>query len=167
MPRLACRELLFEQRLPIDNANMPGLRLATENDLDLILPVQAYMAEEECGINPLAVDPAGFRARCALRVARGRIHVLIEAGRLLFKADVMAETPEAVYLEGVYVDAHVRGLGLGQACMLQLGGALLSGSKVICLLVNERNVEAIAFYQKTRYRQRATYDTIYLHRDHV
>jgi hypothetical protein len=125
------------------------------------------MAEEECGINPLAVDPTGFRARCALRVARGRIHVLIEAGRLLFKADVMAETPESVYLEGVYVAEHVRGLGLGQACMLQLGGALLSGSRVICLLVNERNVEAIAFYQKTRYRQRATYDTIYLHRDHV
>jgi hypothetical protein len=166
-PRLACRELLFEQRLPIEPANIPDLRLATADDLDLILPVQAFMAEEECGINPLDVDPAGFRERCALRVARGRIHVLVEAGRLLFKADVMAETPEAVYLEGVYVDALARGRGLGQTCLLQLGGALLSGLRVICLLVNERNEEAIAFYQKAGYTQRAIYDTIYLHRDHI
>jgi len=166
-PRIACRELLFEQRLPVETANVPGLRLATTDDLDLILPVQACMAEEECGVNPLAVDPAGFRERCALRVARGRIHVVVEAGRLLFKADVMAETPEAIYLEGVYVNARERGRGLGRACLLQLGGALLSGSRVICLLVNERNGEAIAFYQKAGYRRRATYDTIYLHKEHV
>ena len=163
-PRLACRELLLEQRWPLAPAAVPGLRLATEDDLDLILPVQARMAEEECGVNPLAADPQGFRSRCALRVARRRVWVLTAAGRLLFKADVMAETPEAVYLEGVHVAADERGRGLGRACLRQLGGALLSPTRVICLLVNERNGEAASFYQGAGYKLRAIYDTIYLHK---
>jgi ribosomal protein S18 acetylase RimI-like enzyme len=163
-PRRACRELLLEQRWPVAPAAVPGLRLATMADLDLILPVQARMAEEECGVNPLAVDPQGFRARCALRVARGRIWVLVAAGRLLFKADAMAETPAAVYLEGIYVAAHERGRGLGRRCMLQLGGALLSPTRIICLLVHEWNGQAAGFYQAAGYKLRAIYDTIYLHR---
>ena len=64
--RLACRELLFEVRRAMQiEGPVAGLRHATLEDLDQILPVQASMAECESGINPLEVDAEGFRARCA------------------------------------------------------------------------------------------------------
>jgi hypothetical protein len=62
--RLACRELLFELRRPVDtHGEDVGLRLATPEDLDLIAPVQAHLVELESRINPLDTDPEGFRAR--------------------------------------------------------------------------------------------------------
>jgi predicted GNAT family acetyltransferase len=122
------------------------------------------MATEECGVDPLSVDPEGFRARCARRIERGRTLVVIEAGRLVFKAEVMAETPEVVYVEGVYVEPGARGTGYGHRCLSQLGRALLAGSRAVCLLVNERNPEALAFYLKAGYQPCGTYVTIYLHK---
>ncbi|MBC7908867.1 MAG: hypothetical protein H7Y30_00095, partial [Pyrinomonadaceae bacterium] len=44
-PRLICREMLFEQRSPVQGfEGVPGLRRATLDDLDLVAPVQAQMA---------------------------------------------------------------------------------------------------------------------------
>jgi ribosomal protein S18 acetylase RimI-like enzyme len=168
--RLACRELLLVQSSPAgerDTADggAESLRPATAADLPLVMPAQAAMAVEECGVNPLEVDPEGFRARCARRVARGRVWVAVGAGgRLDFKADVMAETPEAVYLEGVYVRPGARGRGIGRRCMTQLGRELLARSRAVCLLVNEGNLEAQSFYRKIGFSLRGLYETIYLHK---
>lgn len=162
--RLVCRELLLEQRWPVKmDAAVPELRPATDDQLPLVLPVQAQMAEDECGVNPLAVDPEGFRARCARRIARGRTWVVVAEGRLIFKAEIMAETQEAVYLEGIYVNELVRGRGYGRRCLQQLGRILLARSRALCLLVNEQRTEAQAFYLKAGYRVHSLYDTIYLY----
>ena len=163
--RVACRELLLEQKLPIEVPEpAAGLRLATPTDLPQILRVQAAMAVAECGVNPLTTDPEGFRARCARRIERGRIWVLIENGKLLFKADIMAETSEAVYLEGVYVNRRHRQRGHGRRCLLTLSRILLSRSDTVCLLVNERNVVAQSFYTSVGYKLRSLYDTVYLYK---
>ncbi len=163
--RVACRELLLEQKLPIEaGETAAGLRLATTADLPQILRVQAAMSVAECGVNPLTTDPAGFRARCARRIERGRIWVLVENGKLLFKADIMAETSEAVYLEGVYVNRRHRQRGHGRRCLLTLGQILLSSSNTVCLLVNERNVMAQSFYYSVGYKLHSLYDTVYLYK---
>lgn len=162
--RVACRELLLEQKLPIEaGETAAGLRPAAIDDLPLILRVQAAMAVAECGVNPLTTDPDGFRARCTRRIERGRIWVLVENGKLIFKADIMAETPEAVYLEGVYVNRRHRKRGHGRRCLLTLGRILLSRSGTVCLLVNERNVVAQSFYHSVGYKLRSLYDTVYLY----
>ncbi|MCA1622181.1 MAG: GNAT family N-acetyltransferase [Acidobacteria bacterium] len=96
------------------------------------------------------------------RPSRGRTWVVTEGGRLVFKAEVYAETPQAVYLEGVYVAPERRGGGYGLRCLSQLTRGLLRRSDPVCLLVNELNVAARAFYRKAGYRQRAVYDTIFL-----
>jgi ribosomal protein S18 acetylase RimI-like enzyme len=162
-PRLLCREMLFEQRFPATvNECVPGLRRATLDDLNLIVPVQAAMAFEESGVNPLEKDPEGFRARCARRIEQGRSWVWIVDGRLIFRADIIAETSEVAYLEGVYVNPQERGKGYGQRCMAQLSQTLLARLDSICLLVNEQNQEAAAFYRKAGYKLRSYYDTIYM-----
>lgn len=161
--RLACRELLFELRRPIEvSGEVEGLRLATPEDLDLIVPVQAYLVELESRINPLDVDPEGFRARCLRRIGMGRTWVIIEDGRLLFKAEVQADTPDVIYLEGVYVCPSARGTGAGRKYMAGLCRMMLARARTLCLLVNEENERAHRFYRSCGFRLRSVYDTIFL-----
>jgi|ERR1051325_276335 ribosomal protein S18 acetylase RimI-like enzyme len=164
-PRMLCRELLFEQRWPVEvREPVEGLRRATRDDLKLIVPAHAQLAFEESRVNPLTDDPMGFRMRCERRIEQGRTWVLIERGRLIFKAEVVAETPEATYIEGIYVNAEERDKGYGVRCLSQLSQRLLERTSSICLLVNEQNRKAQAVYQKVGFKLRGYYDSIYLQR---
>lgn len=161
--RLACRELLFElKNAPEIRNEVKGLRLATQDDLHLIAPVHAAMAEAESGVNPLERDRDGFLSRCARRIGKNRVWVLIENNRLIFKADVQAETDEIIYLEGVYVCPEMRGSGFARRCFTQLCKSLLTRTRSICLLVNEENEAAHAFYRMCGFRRIGNYDTIFL-----
>ncbi|HEX8336103.1 MAG TPA: GNAT family N-acetyltransferase, partial [Pyrinomonadaceae bacterium] len=154
-PRVFCRELLFEQRWPVPAREpVEGLRLATLDDLMLVMPVHAAMAYEESGVNPIDVDLHGFRMRCARRIEHGRVWVLVEGGNLMFKADIASDTPECVYLEGVYVEPASRQQGYGLRCLSQLGRNLLERSKTVSALVNEQNLAAQALFQKAGYKLR-------------
>jgi uncharacterized protein len=162
-PRLNCREYLFEQRWPVEvKPAVPGLRLATIDDLDLIVPAHAQIAFDESGIDPLQVDPERFRQRCARRIELGQSWVLVEDGRLIFKAEVVSDTPEIIYLEGIWVDPQERGRGIGSRCISHLSRNLLLRSSSVCLLVNEKNRSARAFYEKAGFKFISYYDTIYL-----
>jgi uncharacterized protein len=162
-PRLMCRELLFEQRFPVEVKKLvQGLRRATLRDLEMLLPVHASLAFAESGVNPMEKDSNGFRLRSARRIEQGRVWVLIENGRLIFKADIVSDTPEVIYLEGIYVAPEDRGQGLGRQCLSQLTRNLLARTKIVSLLVNEQNEGASDFYQKSGFKLRAHYDTIFL-----
>ncbi len=162
--RRACRELLFELKRSVE---IPGevedLRLATLNDLHLIAPVHAAMAEAESGINPLEKDREGFLDRCARRISKGRVWVVIKDDRLTFKADVQAETPEVIYLEGVYVCPEERGSGLARKCFNHLCQTLLGKTRSVCVLANEENERAHTFYRFCGFRCISSYDSVFLH----
>lgn len=159
-----CRELLFELRqgAPQAGEELPELRTATSDDLEMVLTAHADMAFKESGINPVKIDPQGFSQRCARRVEQKRVWVLTEASRLIFKADIIAETPDVIYLEGVYVNPEERGRGYGFRCLSQLGRTLLTRTKSICLLVNEQNTKAQNLYRKLGYEFRGRFDTIFM-----
>ena len=163
-PRLICRELLFEQRFPpVVRHQVPELRLAELGDLENVMKAQAEMAYQESGINPLEADAAGFHQRCARRIEKNRVWVLMKDDRLIFKTDVISETAEVIYLEGVYVGAEERREGYGLACLSQLVCVLLARTPSICLLVNEQNLSAQALYKRAGFSQRSCYDSIFLH----
>ncbi|MFN2492500.1 MAG: GNAT family N-acetyltransferase [Pyrinomonadaceae bacterium] len=163
--RLACREMLFELRHAMQmREEVKGLRRATIADLEQIAPVQASMAECESGVNPLEVDPEGFRARCARRIEMGRVWVLEDAGRLIFKADIQAETPDVIYLEGVWVNPTERSNGIGRKCLRTLCQDLLTRTKAVCVLVNEDHIRAHTFYRMCNFKVRGIYDSIFLRR---
>jgi ribosomal protein S18 acetylase RimI-like enzyme len=88
--------------------------------------------------------------------------VLIEDGKLIFKADVIADTPETTYIEGVWVNPELRGQGYGRRCMSQLARMLMWRTKSLCLLVNDENEDARRFYRSVGYHLRTVYDTIFL-----
>jgi len=157
------RELLLEQKRPgAVREFVPGLRQAMPADIEHIATAHAQLAFEESRVNPLEADREGFLARVRRRVDQGRIWVWIEEDRLIFKTDVFSHTPEVIYLEGVYVNSSERGKGNGLRCLSQLSRELLLRAKSICLLVDEENERARAFYQRAGYKLHSHYDTIYL-----
>jgi hypothetical protein len=161
--RATCYELLLVQREPPAlRAPVGVLRQATAADLELVAAAHAGLAQSESGVNLLEVDPVGFRARTARRIEQGRVWVWVEQGRLVFKADVVSETPAATYLEGIYVDAAERGRGYGLRCLSQLSRLLLRRTESLCLLVNEQNRGAQAFYRRVGFRRHSRYQTIFL-----
>jgi ribosomal protein S18 acetylase RimI-like enzyme len=162
-PRLVCSEHLFEinDEVVVESKNHP-LRVASLADLESVISVNAAMAVEEGGANPLQTDPSGFRSRTIQRIERGRIWVWVEDHRLIFKADVVGQTPNVAYLEGIYVNPEERGQGYGFECLTQLCSILQQSSQSICLTVNERNTPAVALYTKAGFRQHSNYETIYL-----
>jgi hypothetical protein len=161
--RRQCRELLFEQSWPVEVLETLDLRLATPDDIEQLLPVHAQMAFEESGINPLEKDPIGFRERTSRRIEQGRVWVSMDQEKLVFKADVVSDTPEQIYIEGVYLNPQQRGKGYGVRFVSQLSCCLLARTRSVSLLVNEKNQIAQACYRKAGYKERGYYDTVYLH----
>ena len=164
--RLACRGRLFELSWPVETREpLSELRPATLNELELVMPVQAELAFAESGINPLLIDPEGFRARCRRRIEQGRTWVVVENGQLVFKADVISKTQDVIYLEGIWLREDCRHhQNLGTRFMSALMRRLLEDAKSVCLLVNETNERAQGFYRKCGFHFRATYETIFLPR---
>jgi uncharacterized protein len=162
-PRFVWREFLLEQKETLPPLEpVDDLRRATLDDLDQVLKVNAGLAFQERGINPLNLDPAGFRRRTARRIEQGRVWVWIQEERMTFKADVLAETPQATYLEGVHVHPEERMKGYGTRCLTQLSSILFARTESICLTVDQRNKKALAFYERAGYQFRGDYETIYL-----
>ena len=161
-PRLVTRELLYVLTELPAQPEIENLRPATMEELEQIATVNSAMAFEEGGISPLHRDPNGFRQRIAHRIEQGRIWAYFRDEQLIFKADVVSETPEIAYLEGVYVNPEERRHGHGLRCLTELCARLLGGSKMICLTANERNKSAAALYVKAGFKFESDYETIYL-----
>jgi predicted GNAT family acetyltransferase len=162
-PRLTCGEMLLELKQPVPASEpRPELRPATLKDLDKVMAVNAAMSTQEAGTNPMQSDPGGFRSRTARRIEQKRIWVWTQDDRLVFKADVVAETAHTTYVEGVHVHAEERSKGYGMVCLASLSGMLLEHSESVCLTVNEKNQKALKFYEKAGYQFHSSYETIYL-----
>jgi predicted GNAT family acetyltransferase len=163
--RCFCREFLYKFDSPANESeSVPNLRPATAEDLELVMQVHARMAFEESGINAQEADPEGFRQRCLRRIEQERVWVWIEKERMIFKADIISETPEVIYLEGVYVNPENRGRGHGRRCLSQLSRDLLRRTKSVCVLVNEQNRTAQDLYRKAHYQLRGRYTSVFLDR---
>jgi predicted GNAT family acetyltransferase len=162
-PRRICRELmLVRTNNSIDAQPVPELRQATVADLDYVVAVNAAMAFEERGVNPLKSDPAGFRQRAERRIQQGRVWIGIHEGKPIFKADVIGDTPEMIYLEGIHVHPEERLKGYGKRCLIHLSSILLKHSQSICLTLNQRKANAVAFYFKAGFDFHSEYQTFYL-----
>ena len=124
-----------------------GLRAATLDDLELLIPICAAAHAVELGVNPLERDPEGFRWRTRAQIADGRSWLWIEDGVVLFKAEASARTPAAVQIQQVWVDPEVRSHGYGGRGMRDLCRLLLVATPVVTLFVRAENAPAIALYE--------------------
>ena len=124
-----------------------GLRAATLDDLELLLPACAAAHEQELGLDPLERDADGFRWRTRSQIEEERSWVWDEDGVILFKAEASAWTPGAVQLQQVWVDPEVRRRGYGARGLSDLCRLLLERVPTVCLFVRADNDPAIRLYE--------------------
>jgi hypothetical protein len=156
------RALLLEQRYPVEvPPPVPELRAAVAEDARQVAEAHAEMAFAESGVNPLVVDPEGFMRRTLERIGKGRVWVCACEGRMSFKADIVSETPDVIYLEGVYVHPEQRGKGFGYRCFAKLVGELLRRTRSVVIVVNADNTAARALYERAGFRLKSHYELIY------
>ena len=137
-----------------------GLRPATVDDLDLLVPACAATHEEELGVDPLERDPHGFRRRTLAQIEEGRSWLWAENETILFKAEASAWTPSAVQLQQVWVDPEVRNRGYGKRGLSDLCRLLLAQAPAVCLFVRPENEPAIRLYESIGMERAGTYRSV-------
>jgi predicted GNAT family acetyltransferase len=137
-----------------------GLREATLDDLDLLLPACAATHHEELGVDPMQRDPEGFRRRTVSQIEEGRSWLWAENGRICFKAEASAWTPSAVQLQQVWVDPEVRRQGNGRRGISDLCRLLLERTPAVCLFVRPENEAAIQLYEGIGMKQVGSYRSL-------
>jgi GNAT superfamily N-acetyltransferase len=124
-----------------------GLRPASLDDLELLMPACAAAHEQELGIDPLRRDAEGFRWRTRSQIEEERSWLWVEDGVILFKAEASAWTPGAVQLQQVWVDPQVRRRGYGARGLADVSRLLLEKVPAVCLFVRAENDAAIGLYE--------------------
>ena len=137
-----------------------GLRRATIDDLDLLLPACASAHREEIGIDPLRRDPEGFRWRTRAQIDEGRSWLWLEDGVIRFKAEASAWTPAAVQLQQVWVDPGARNCGYATRGMRDLCRLLLEKVPSVCLFVRPENAPALRVYDRVGMHRTITYRSL-------
>ncbi len=162
-PRLVCTELLFELSFPFLVQECEwDIRLAEKDELAPIAEAHAEVAFIESGVDPLLKDREGFLKRTLRRIEKERTFVVFENGKLLFKADIAAETSDVYYLEGIYVAPEMRGKNVGASCLAKLSLELLNHKEHICLLTNVDFNNAHRSFEKAGYKNTDCCTTIFV-----
>ncbi|MBK8465168.1 MAG: hypothetical protein IPL32_04995 [Chloracidobacterium sp.] len=162
-PRLTCTEALFEISFPfavqrsewkIENATMDHLMEVAE--------AQAEVAFIESGVDPMIRDREGFLKRVARRIQQGRVFVALDGDKMVFKADIVAETDNTIYLEGIYVSPDYRGNCTGSKCLSALSLELLNRVENICMLSNVDFKGAHKSFQRAGYKNTDQCTTLFV-----
>jgi len=161
-PRLTCTEFLFEVNFPflVPRGDWE-VRKAEANEVTEIAEAQAAIAFMESGVDPMETDREGFMARVLRRIEQNRIFVVYDGGKLVFKADIIAETADLIYLEGVYVAPEYRGKGVGSGCLAKLTLNLLKRVQNVCLLSNINFIDAHMTYVKAGFKHTDSCTTLF------
>jgi RimJ/RimL family protein N-acetyltransferase len=137
-----------------------GVRVATLDDLELLLPACAATHFGELGVDPLERDATGFRRRTIAQIEEGRSWLWVEDGTILFKAEASAWTPQAVQLQQVWVDPEARRQAFGTRGLADLCRLLLERTPSVTLFVRSENEAAIRLYERVGMRQVGSYRSV-------
>lgn len=137
-----------------------GLRAATEDDLERLLPACAAAHCEELGVNPLLYEADAFRWRTRDQIERASSWLWLEDGVILFKAEASAWSADAVQIAQVWVDPEARRRGYASRGMRDLCRLLLETTPTVTLFVRAENAPAIRLYESIGMRRELTYRSI-------
>ncbi|WP_448317975.1 GNAT family N-acetyltransferase [Streptomyces sp. CO7] len=159
----ARQPLMVTDRMPDDVEPDPKVRRIRKDEMETILPACVAMFTEEVGVSPLAGDGGLlYQARVAELVATGRSFAHVDdAGKVVFKAEIGAATPQACQIQGVWVAPEYRGKGHaapGMAAVLRY--ALRDVAPVVSLYVNDFNAPARATYRRVGFHETGTFMSV-------
>ncbi|MDX2920984.1 MULTISPECIES: GNAT family N-acetyltransferase [Streptomyces] len=133
----------------------PLVRRIRKDEVEVLMPACVAMFTEEVGISPLAGDGGLlYQARVAELISTGRSFARIDDGKVVFKAEIGAATPQACQIQGVWVAPEHRGKGLSETGMAAvLRYALADVAPVVSLYVNDYNTPARKAYHRVGFRE--------------
>jgi predicted GNAT family acetyltransferase len=145
----AHQPLMVTEQLPDDIEPDPAVRRIRKDEMSVIMPACVAMFTEEVGISPMTGDGGLlYQARVAELVAAGRSFARIDDGKVVFKAEIGAATPQACQIQGVWVAPEFRGRGLSETGMAAVLRYALDVAPVASLYVNDYNTAARAAYRR-------------------
>ncbi|MGK5548381.1 GNAT family N-acetyltransferase [Streptomyces sp. URMC 127] len=158
----AHQPLMVTRSMPAGIEPDPLVRRIRKDEMEVIMPACVAMFTEEVGVSPLAGDGGLlYQARVAELVGSGRSFARIKDGRVVFKAEIGAATPQACQIQGVWVAPEYRGRGLsvtGMAAVLRY--ALAEVSPVVSLYVNDYNTAARAAYRRVGFEETGAFMSV-------
>lgn len=149
----------------VEQAENPvPLREATILELEAVFLASARMHLEETQEDPLAHQPDVFRHHVKHRIQAGRTYVWFDQHRrLVFKADLSAQSRYGVQISGVYTDPAVRNQGIATRAMTELCRLLfVRGWPRATLYVNHSNHAAIKVYERVGFSFHHDYMTVFV-----
>ena len=140
----------------------PSVVRVGPRDLMRYLPAALAMFSEELDIDP---PPAGvnsaYRSRLARLIAGGlALARFDDDGRVVFKAEIAAVSPQCCQVQGVWVDPSRRNQGIGAAGMAAVIAYGLQLAPRVSLYVNDFNAPARRMYDRVGMAQVGTFATI-------
>jgi uncharacterized protein len=144
----------------------PAVRRSRAPELELLVPACVAMFTEEVGYSPIASDGgAVYRAQVSGLVSAGRSFVRVNdtgsGAHVVFKAELGSVIPEAVQVQGVWVNPRYRGRGLAAPAMAALVNIVQREvAPIVSLYVNGYNTRAVRAYERVGFHTVGTYATI-------
>ncbi|MER6505034.1 GNAT family N-acetyltransferase [Streptomyces sp. NPDC001455] len=158
----AHQPLMVTESPSADIAPDPLVRRIRKDEMDVLMPACVAMFTEEVGVSPLAGDGGLlYQARVAELIGAGRSFARIEDGKVVFKAEIGAATPQACQIQGVWVAPEHRGRGLSETGMAAvLRYALADVAPVVSLYVNDFNTPARRAYARVGFRETGAFMSV-------
>ena len=139
------------------------VRPARRSEVDIVLPASAHMFTAEIGYPPYAGSPRNYRAAISSLIERGHTYVVVEGGRVVFKADIGSVALGCAQVQGVWLSPELRGQGLAAPMMASVvEQILIDDVDQVTLYVNDYNVAARATYHRIGMVDIGAFSTILL-----
>ncbi len=145
--------------IPVDTR----VRLARPDEVDLVLPAAAHMFTREIGYPPFTGSSRGYRAALQALIERGHTYVVVEGGRVVFKADIGSVALGCAQVQGVWLAPDLRGRGLAVPAMAAVVELVMNDlAPWVTLYVNDFNGAARATYHRIGMRDIGVFSTVLL-----
>ena len=86
----------------------------------------------------------------------------MSGNELIFKIDIVSDTPAVIYTEGLWVKPEERGKGYGTRCFNSVGKLLSNGKNTVCGFVDETRIIATDLYSRSGFFATDRYSRIYI-----
>ena len=143
--------LLPEALAPLEEI---AIRPARAGDLDEVARAHAAMTEEDLCIARAQLDMERLRMLSRQRIAQGKIWVVMEEGRLLFKTEESGRAADGILVGGVFTEPAHRGKGYAARAIATWARGLFEGGLgMLALHVNAANTPALRAYERVGFRR--------------
>lgn len=141
----------------------PRVRPARMSEIDLVLPAAAHMFTEEIGYPPYVGSDRDYRRMVGALIRAEHTFVIVEDGRVIFKADVGSLAGNVAQVQGVWVAPDHRGQGLAEPAMNAVVQQIIDEiAPTVTLYVNGYNEPALRTYTACGFRQVGQFATVIL-----